>query len=181
MTESSMEISRNTEVLPLWLRDVFGRIEKIPVYEYRGLLDGIDDEQVNNSIFISADDIFAYCSKQKLYTGMLVIAIPNLRDLYWNKRKLLSVEEVNKLSIEMEEPPTRFRDIGSGMYQLFGNITPYDIIHIPVSYFIECLNRKVSIEVMLNNTNTTIRLDYLQHDFWDVEEEQLIENIPEIW
>lgn len=169
------------EVLPIWLRDVFARIETTTVYKYNGLLEGLDDELERNVVFIPADDIFSYCSKEKVYAGIVTIAIPNLRDLYWNKRSLLSKEEINKLSIEMKEPPTKFRNIGSRIYELNGNVTPYDLIHIPVSYFIECLNRKVPIEIILNNTNTIIRLEYLDYDFWDKEYDKLLDFIPEIW
>jgi hypothetical protein len=124
-----------TEVIPLRLRNVYARIEQIPIYEYRGKLDEIDEELKDNTIFISEDDIFAY-SKNNVYTGIVTIVISNLRDLYRDNRNTLPTEMINKLRVEMNKPSVKFRGIADGTYQLFGNVTPYDVLHILVSYFI---------------------------------------------
>lgn len=166
------------EVIPMWLRDLFGRIEQDYVYEYRGTLNENDDSRDVKNLFMSANNIFPYLSKNKIFAGIITIIIPNLRDLYWNKRNLLTSEEIIKLSSRMNEPLTKLEYIGLGQFRLKGNVTPYDVLHIPVDYFIQSLNEKISIEIVLNKMNTIIRLDYSPHDFWDFETQQLINNIP---
>ena len=134
------------------------------------------------------------------------IIIPGLRNIYYNHRGLLPRAEQPLLESVMERPLPQFESIwnylslqGYGRmakspcgsrsrsfssvqtnmseYQLFGSITPYDIVHIPVRHFVDAINRKNPISVQLYPLNVIINIVYSESDLWDIEYQQIIDNI----
>lgn len=148
---------------------------------------------MDSNIFISGGDVFGYLSRKirrKNCNGVVTIVINSLRDLYWDNRQTLPREEVTQLEIALHRPLPKFKNIFEykslqslsetidlPLYQMFGTITPYSVIHIPIKYFVRMLNDKMPIQVALSGTNIIIQLDYAQYDFWDPISKSLIEYI----
>ena len=63
------------------------------------------------------------------------------------------------------------------MFQVYGNITPYDSVHIPVKYFLESINQKIPIIVELEGIGISIQFSYEEYDFWDPEKNRIIDTI----
>ena len=64
------------------------------------------------------------------------------------------------------------------VYQLFGTITAFSVIHIPVRHFVEALNTQQPLRVALSGTNIILELQYKPYDFWDPGTESLVNYIP---
>ncbi len=193
-----MELSN---IIPLWLRDVYATIRSRPLYYMEGPL--IESSQTEtdakialntadfeaSNLFISADNIFPYLNKNMnsdLCKHYITIVIHNLPDLYWSNRQNIS-QEILGVDLAFKQPYPKFKDINEYpsvkltnplvLYQLFGNITPYNVLHIPIRYFVESLNAKKPINISLSGINTIIQLNYEQFDFWDPISESLVEHI----
>jgi hypothetical protein len=148
----------------------------------------------DSRLFLAGSDIFGDLVKNyanvSSCTQTVNIIIHSLRDLYWNNRHMLPAEEVKILEILMKFPLPKFKNIfdydslksfrdtiGTPMYQLFGDITPFSVISIPVRHFIESINNNIPIQVQLSGTNIVIQLDYQPYDFWDFDSQSLVNYI----
>jgi hypothetical protein len=200
---TNMDISKMITI-PLWLRDTYGRVQQTPLYYFQGpLRENNDTEEAakkastqnmeESDIFLSGKDIFAYLNRNKnrnICNGVVTVVVHSLRDLYWNARSTLPIGDIKQLELALSRPLPTFKNIfeykslqtiGESidipLYQMFGTITPYSVLHIPVKDFIEMLNNKLPIRIRLDDTNIIIRLDYEQYDFWDPISKSLIEYI----
>lgn len=153
-------------------------------------------EGKNTNFFISGGDVFGYLNRhldREICNYTVSIVIRGLRDLYWNNRLTLPRDEDVQLDNAMRQPLPSFKNIFDydeintiegidelidiPVYQLFGTITPYSVIHIPVRHFIQSLNINAPIRVALADTNIIIQLDYQQFDFWDSKADSIIKYI----
>lgn len=149
---------------------------------------------LQSDLFFSGGDIFTQLSRNQSQAGLcdqtITIVIHSLRDLYWNIRSVLSREETAQLEVALKQPLPRFKNIFEyskfenardrspiPLYQMFGTITPFSVIHIPVKHFIEALNAKQPLQVILAATEVMIQLDYKDYDFWNPETQSLLTHI----
>jgi hypothetical protein len=197
-------MNTSLQITPLWLRDTYARVQSDPMFTLEGYtgtnleaetkaLESITSGFSEPNLFIGSNNIFAYLDRTvnlSLCSNYISIVIPGLRDFYWNKRSLLSQEESIHLSIAMKNPSPSFKNIfdykslkqlrGSSfvpMFQLYGNITVYDVVHVPVSHFLECINSKSPISIQLEGVPIGINLMYSDFDFWDPDQQKVINNI----
>lgn len=195
----------NTVVIPLWLRDTYARVTPAPIYDLAGAVtedaqsniaarDALQQEAIgaDSGLFRSGDDIFSYLSKRSdLCNQTITFVIIGLRDLYWNNRGNLSREEIGKLEYALRYPLPSFKNVFEyknlddqrgvipvPVYQLFGTITAFSVIHIPVRHFVEALNTQQPLRVALSGTNIILELQYKPYDFWDPGTESLVNYIP---
>jgi hypothetical protein len=191
-------------IIPLWLRDTYARITPTPIYDLAGFVtediqssvaarDALQQEVAGTSsdLFRSGADIFSYLSEHLDLCGQTItFVIIGLRDLYWTNRDNLSREEIDKLHVALRYPLPNFKNIFEyknldsqrgvipvPLYQLFGTITAFSVIHVPVKYFIAALNAQQPLRVALSGTNIVIELQYRPYDFWDPGSESLINHI----
>lgn len=196
--------SSNFSIIPIWLRDTYARIQPTPIYNLYGpLRENVNTEEQakelliqgieKSEIFLSGANVFGYLNRnlsKQICNQTVTIVIHSLRDLYWNNRHTLPQEVVTNLEVALRDPLPTFKNmfeyesiqnlsesINLTLYQLFGTITPFSVLHIPVSYFIEALNAKVPIQIALENTNIIIQLDYEQYDFWDTISESMVDYV----
>lgn len=202
---NSREISNsNISIIPIWIRDTYAKIQPTPIYNLQGpLRENINSEIEarealsqgieKSNLFLSGADVFGYLNRninRELCDQTVTIVIHSLRDLYWNNKQTLPREIVSNLEIALRDPLPTFKNVFEyisiqnlsesldlPLYQMFGTITPFSVLHIPVTYFIEALNAKVPIQVALENTNIIIQLDYEQYDFWDTISESMVDYI----
>jgi hypothetical protein len=146
----------------------------------------------DSNFYISGGDIYNYLYDKKGCGAIITLVIVGLKNLYWNHREQLDENEKSELSGYMTHELPSFKDIFDyknvekyntlidyPVYQLFGEITPYDVLHITVDDFINIINSSAFIEVPLVDTDVVIRLDYEAFDFYNFREERLITNINE--
>ena len=195
-------------VIPIWLRDIYAKIEPYPLTN----MDGADTDIVNSnetelmamnelakplpqtSFFIRGNEIYSYLTRYlnaATCNYTITFVIVSLRDLYWNQRQNLNTEQLTELDDAMNKSLPEFHsifdypslsNIGSTMatslFQLFGTITPFNVIHVPVRDFITAINKQAMIPVLLPELNIILQLSYEIADFWDVLSQQLITTIP---
>jgi len=176
-------------IIPLWLRDVYGKVNSSPIYEMQGALnlDKGSEYQANElydaeQLFLKGDDLFAYIKDHPdVIKQNVTIVIKGLTNLFWERRKLLP-EEIQNLSNAINQPAPDFknvaeyqslRNIDSPLYQLFGNITPYNMLYIPVRDFVNSINQNIPIQVKINGLGIIISLHYRDYDFWDPKTQML--------
>ena len=218
---SAGNISRSYPIIPLWLRDTYGRIQPEPIYNLEGPLEeNRSSEEAayrshsrgisNSDLFLNGGDIFGYINKNKSlcinrsgsngpggpganepgFNQVITIVIHSLRDLYWNYRAMLSPDQLVQLNMAMDEPLSTFKNIydykslekfrdmtDTPLYQMFGTITPYSVLYIPVRNFIETINNNEPIQIALDNIGIIIQLDYQQFDFWNFDTQSIVNKI----
>lgn len=196
-----LPISASPVIIPIWLRDTYAYVHPTPVYNLQGpFRENIHTEEAarqlltkNINLFLSGADVFSYLNRnisKGVCNQTVTIVIHSLRDLYWNYRKILPHETVSNLEMAMREPLPTFKNvfeyksiqqlsesIDLPQYQMFGTLTPFSVLHIPVRFFIESLNAGVPIQIALEDTNIIIQLDYEKFDFWDTITKSLIDYI----
>lgn len=200
MTNNQMIMTSPLVTIPLWLRDTYAYVHSEPIQQLNGPLNetiltqeaAITSLASGSGLFLNSADVFTYLNRNisNVCNDTITIVIHSLRDLYWNMRNTLQREEVDHLEVAMKQPLPRFKNIfeyralessrdvnPSPLYQLFGTITQFSVIHIPVKHFIMSINDKQPLQVMLSGTNVIIQLDYEAYDFWDPETQSLIESI----
>ena len=200
MTGLSITTSQN--IIPIWLRDTYARVQPGPLFNMEGYHEQNRNTEIEaakslsekslpsgSNLFLRGSDIFLYLSKHQddVCDYTVSIIIHALRDLYWANRYLLSEDEITQLDIATQTPLPSFKNIfeysslekygkifNTPLFQLFGDITPYSVINIPVKHFIESININAPIQAQLVGTDIIIQLDYELYDFWDVDTESII-------
>lgn len=191
-------------VIPIWLRDTYARVQTGELFSFEGIHEASKESESSAAdsiikgfsepnFFIEGSNLFGYFDRSLNSTvcnQTISIVIQGLRDLYWNNRDKLPVEEQRPLEIAMKQSPpsfhnifnykslTRLRDqILVPMFQVYGNITPYDIVQVPVRHFLDSINKKIPIVVELEGIGIIIQFSYAEYDFWDPEEKRIIDTI----
>jgi len=193
-------INSNKIVLPLWLRDTYATVGNEGIFNFT-----VDPEEVsesdilesylegipNSTLFMISTDMYKYLNKHRdIFDQTITIVIRSLRDLYWNNRGILTREEISLIELAMTKPLPTFVDIFKyrklekiaetaeiPIFQMFGTITPYSIIHISVRDYIGAINNNMPIQIDLIDTNMSIELFFTPDDFWDFSEQKLITHI----
>lgn len=178
LTPNANNINSNI-IYPLWLRDIYGIITEEPIYN-------LDDNVINKDeyTFLAGDDIFNYISKtiRNNHSNYYIkFVITSLRDLLWNNRSTLSYD-VSSLEQAMKSQIPTFKSISDenslyNLYKLSGDITPYNVLTIDVFTFVQLINNKQPITLSVNGANFLIQLNYTLSDFWDYNENKIIDKI----
>lgn len=146
-----------------------------------------DSELTPSKLFEGASNIYLDVSKGQ-YDGdeIVNLIIPGLRDIYKEHRHHLQDDERLYLDAMSKEVPT-FKNISEynsikynddiTLYQFFGDITPYDVIHIPLKQFIEIINSNEMFLVELYPIKFMLKITYDKSDFYDVEKGEIITNV----
>jgi len=195
---------KSSRIIPIWLRNTYVRVQPVPLYNLTGYYEenlnteiaakeSLSKDISKSDLFISGGDVFSYLNKNLdhgICNQTINIIVQGLRDLYWNNRNMLYRNELTRLELAMKQPLPRFKNIfeykslqpfrdviNTKMFQLFGAITPFSVIHIPVRNFIEFINRNEPIQVTLTGTDITIQFNYQPYDFWDFDTQSMINYI----
>ena len=190
--------------IPIKLDDVYARFQYDKIINWYGFKERSDltEEAANDSIkmesggsnnFIRASNMFSYLWRNlnKNNCDFIVnIIIPGLRNIYYENKKFLSEDEQNLLNDIIQRDLPQFEDIynykslekyasdvNMQEYQLFGSITPYDVVNIPVKTFVNLINNKSPIKIQLYPLNIIIELVYYDYDMWDSEYQEMISYI----
>lgn len=154
------------------------------------------------NLFLRSSDIFLFLSSHisnisdrsssltNICDQTVAIVIRALSDLYWNNRFSLSDEEIIHLDTATKKPLPSFKNVfeyssldkyrdlyTTPLFQLFGDITEYNVINVPVKYFIESINHNLPIQAELVGTGIIIQFNYEKYDFWDPETNSIIDHI----
>lgn len=184
--------------IPINLGDVYARVQADKILNWYGFDEiseeskdianrGIRGEPGGSSNFIQANKTFAYLWKnlnKSNCNDIVNIIIPGLRNIYYSHRGLLPSSERTLLESAMKRPLPQFENIGDYgknvnmlEFQLFGSITPYDVLHIPVQHFIDAINKRNTISVQLYPLNVIVNMVYNEADLWDTQYQQIIDKI----
>jgi hypothetical protein len=192
------------KIIPIWLRDTYARVQDEELFTFEGF-PGANKESESSAkdiilrgfevqnFFIEGSNLFGYFHRSlnsKVCNQTISIVIQGLRDLYWNNRDRLPVDEKRLVEISMNESPPSFHNIFDyksllklreqvilPMFQVYGSITPYDIVHVPVRHFIDSINKGIPIMIELEEVGIIIQFSYAKYDFWDPENNRIIDTI----
>lgn len=194
-------------VIPIWLRDIYAKVETSPITNIIGesIVGGVtkDTESLavselsksfpQTSFFIRGNELYSYLARYLNATvcnDVITFVIIGLRDLYWNQRHKLTRQQLDELELSMDRPLPQFysifnyqslSNVGSEMatsaFQLFGTITPFSVVHVPVRDYVNAVNNKQPISVFLPELDIILSLSYELSDFWDPLTKQLITNV----
>lgn len=165
------KIKMEYNIIPIWLSDTFGIILPDPLIEINP---NIDYTFVPGNIIVHQ---LHRTGKFNKNTDIITFVIPGLRGLYWDNREQLSIEEQLLLDLTMDEDMVKFKERSDDVYQINGELSEFDVLYIPVNNFVEIFNAKNPIQLVLQGTNILIQLDYEPHDFWDDDEQKIIDII----
>lgn len=199
----------NIRFFPWNLSDIWANIQPEPIYNLEGRkIEEWDTQNIDSqedavtfaksdgsspSYFITGNKIVAYLARYKVpCTNIITFVIPTLRNLYWDNRLAFPTNIISYMEPDIKEALPRFYDIFNynklkdaepiddiTRYQLFGTISPYDVIHIPVSLFISAFNSRTPFDVRLGESNIIVRLTYEEYELWDESLQRIITFIPD--
>jgi hypothetical protein len=180
-----MSVNPTINTVGVNLSNTFVRIQKDKISNWYGFNEingkseaaavlSLDNEIGASKNFISGEDIIKYTSDMNFGDkDIITIVIPGLRLKYDSYKSQLSTEKQKLLFDSLSRESPRFEDIFSydslkiydnldviHEYQLTGSITPHDVIHIPVTTFLNLYNSNSPILVKLDTTNVVISLMY---------------------
>lgn len=190
------------KVIPVRLEDLFARVQKDRIFNMYGYTErGEASEAAANAalrmeyggsrLFLTANNMFGYLYRNiRIHCKDLIsIIVPGLRNIYYKYQHRLPINEQALLATSMEKPLPTFDNVYSynslqnygslaniNEYQLFGCITPYDVLHVPVRLYVDLLNKNLPIQVQLV-PNLYIMITYNDYDFWDNQYQALIQHI----
>lgn len=197
-----MQFGNNIKFFPVSISDIYATITHDPIYYMKGfekedrLTEQAASEALNGDIshyFITGNKIISYLTKYRVpCSDTITFVIPNLRNLYYVNQVLFPIDEIPYITQAITEPLATFHDIYTYKninstnlsddiikYQLFGIITPYDVIHLPLNSLISHFNQKAPLDIQLGNTNLILRLNYEDYELWDKSINSVITHIPE--
>ena len=194
-------------VIPIWLRDIYAKVGSSPLSDVIGenIVSGVTENTESLAVselgklfpettfFIRGNELYSYLARYlnaSVCNDVITFVLVGLRDLYWNQRHKLTTEQLDQLELSMNQPLPQFysifnyqslSDAGSEMatsaFQLFGTITPFSVVHVPVRDYINAVNNKQPISVFLPELDIILSLSYELSDFWDPLTNQLLTNV----
>lgn len=194
-------------VIPIWLRDIYAKVESSLLSDVIGesIVSGVTEDTESLAVaelskpfpetmfFIRGNELYSYLARYlnaNVCNHVVTFVLVGLRDLYSNQRHKLTVQELAQLELSMNRPLPQFysifnyqslSNVGSEMatsaFQLFGTITPFSVVHVPVREFVNAVNNKQPISVLLPELDIILSLTYELSDFWDPLTKQLLTNV----
>jgi len=184
---------------PLWLRDTYVKLSDQPLFEISGYhdinnvseLDAYNNYKRVFDFFVPGNIMYKLLSKyqtriENYKEKYLIIVIPILRNIYYEHRNDLPAkekQEVERLVGYHTYPEMyninnyyslRKKNLPYPLFQLEGNLSVYDIISIPVSYYIERIDEQEPLIIELDGTSIVIKLFHRPYDFFDIKEDVVL-------
>jgi hypothetical protein len=130
---------------------------------------------LSSYLFLKGNDIPKYINENKskiLDNDIISIIDPNLNNIYWENRELLSITDLENLTDYMKQTQADFElseDNVSNieLYNITSNIIDYNIVFITVKDFIKAINNNKSVIVKLPDVNINIEFQYELYDFYN--------------
>lgn len=171
----------------IWLRDTYVILSNSPLYEIEpnDNLDIINNYHKTFDFFVPGNLMYNLLLHQRIpnENKYIIIAIPNLRNLYFQNRTFLEPHEQREIRNIIshhpyaimkniyELPGLRKKEYRYPLFQLRGTLTSYDLISIPLDYYIEQIENNEPLVIQLGDTILTIILMHRPYDFYDPVEE----------
>lgn len=156
------------------------------------------DKIFDYNLFLNSTDILSVL-RGKLVNyknDYITIVSPDLFNIYLNNKNVLNNNDLLDVHKYMADDPPQFNNIvdyeqlidytGSKeiesqlktpIYQLIGEINPYNVLHISVPEFIRLIGNNKPIITNLRNTKLLVSLTYEAYDFYDLVEETVDQRI----
>lgn len=183
--ETELEIQQEVANFPLGLSETYAHVGPNKIFNI--LSESASENLLNTTLFRQGSRIMTYLYRNlhNHCNDYITLVIPNLRNLYFNNRRLFDLDDQIKLDLAMDKKLPTFDDIsnnptknnGSYEYKLKGDITEFDVLHIPVIEYVELINNEFPLEFILSPTNIVITLTYEPSDFWDIEYQKILNKI----
>jgi len=203
--EEALEEGANIYEIPL--RDTFTRFSPEKILRHSGWKEeeegegsaraaraAAEMELGGSKLYLSGDDMFGYLWRNLFGSNcndVITIVVPGLRELFLDYLEYLDLEEQEMVKYVVENVPApRFKNIydypelgrlgtraNVSEYQLFGEITPYDVVHFDVKNFVRAINSKSTIADIIIPNVLVVEFPYVESDFFDEEYQTYITRI----
>lgn len=183
-------MNKEETIIPVWLRDLYCTVWESPVYQLKGPLneDELDASiklENNDILFVRGDDVFKYVYENEDHKdSWITFVINSLPRLFVDNQSKLDCKEQIAIDNAIKQVPPRFKNIkeydsidlpkGVNLFQLIGNIHPYNIVYVPVSEFIRLIKENKPIKIRILGIDYIIQISYEQFDFWDSQQQRLL-------
>lgn len=157
----------------LLLKDVYGTVSDKPVYIMPGLLEGdlaaeyVAEKSFSGqngpALFVRGDEIYKHLERSGVKEGYVTIVVSGLPNIYSRNKEMLSQKDSVNLELAVLRPLASFKNIfkydairpfaenaSMSLYQLFGDVTPFNIVYIPVADYKYFVENSVPVTVRLN-------------------------------
>lgn len=189
------------------LRNTYARIQKTRIFSMirdqepnrdteAAAVNSLQMELFGSNLFLEGPKMMGYISRNYSRYDCdtpISIIVPGLRNIYYEHIDYFPKEREKILSSILESEPyfydvydypslRGFRDIRNvSEYQIFGTVTPYDMLHITMEQFVNSINRQQPLIFLLReDPDIFVSLTYTKDDLWDIEYQRSISyvNIP---
>lgn len=180
------------------LRQIYSRFQRKKIFYMYGFDPDIDIDFLHenamhtfnmtgygSSHFLSGNNMFGYIHRNldtSTCNNWITFVIPDLRTIYLRNIEQLDDTKRELLLESVDTNPPTFHNASSIKgnielsrmfnyfeYQLLGEITPFDVLHITAKDFVYCINHKIPLKFILNDLQIIITLTYIEEDFWDTQ------------
>jgi hypothetical protein len=186
-----VELKKEPKIYHFKLADIYGGVGPRPIQMMNGFSEvGCESEQSailkltmqgGRIHFLEGNKIFAYLSRNlaKHYDDIVTFVVPKLNKVYMDNVEMFgdeqkTIKEINKNNFRFYNvynyaALSHYENVRNvNEFQLIGNITPYDVLHLRVPIFIALLNTNKFLDFYIHE-DIIIRLDYTKNDFFDIE------------
>ena len=167
------------QYLDKYLRDVYARLSPSPITDH--------DPEEEEALYMQGPSLVNYLARHPECDAWITLVVKGLRHRYHADRLDLPEEEIAPLTTAFKTSPPSFTrslkqeyfddETNLAEYELSGIVTPYDVVHTTVPYFLTHINNWEYLEFALLPTNTRLRLTYEDFDFWDPQSQQVIKDL----
>ena len=139
-----------------------------------------------SKLFCGASNLFNDYIKG-IYDGneFITFIIPGLREIYSANQKLLPSSEITMFFESADKDVPKFKNISEyssikmdkndiSLYQLMGDITPYDVLHISFKDFLSVIDSSKMFKFQLNSIKYNINIYYDSSDMYDPETDSIM-------
>ena len=129
----------------------------------------------NSNLFFGGNDLPKYIKENNYKISdndIISIVDPNINNIYWDNRELLSISDLENLIDYMKQPQIEFTKLNIDtsdiqVYSVNNDNIDYNILYITVSNFIKAINSNKPVIIKLSKVNINIELQYEPYDFYN--------------
>jgi len=154
----------------IYLRDTYATLNKFKVNS--------EDPDLDKYLFVKGNELPRFINENDAKISdkdLISIYHPNINNIYWENRKMLSITDLEFLTDYMKQSAPDFINISEyemQTYHLSNDVIGYNMLYITVKDFIKAIDNK-SMSIKLPDIDLKIELRYELYDFYNRDTQSL--------
>lgn len=139
-----------------------------------------DSNTEEELVVLPANRLFSFIRRNSSEISrdhIVTLVFGGLRDLYFERRDLLSPRERISLDVATHSRLVDITYDETSEEATAGNVTPFDVLRLTVGEFVDFLNSKESISLSIDSIGVEMIVEYKRYDFWDEDSNRLVETV----